>query len=510
MVIERRSEHRAGLWLFLLALTVYVATAGGSLTTTDGVVAFDVAKNLVERGSVATSSNLLGSEALRGADGRYFSPFGLAQSLYDVPFYLAGTAIVRMTGLVLGKPDSIPKALVALSQTLLVALIVWQTYRLATAVVGSARLALLAALTCAFGSLLWPYALFGFGQPLACATLLAAVSAAHAGVRDRAPWRLAWAGAWIALSLMSRHEMGLAILPIGAWIAWAGTGDARARVRRLLAFAPGALAGTGMWVTYNAVRFGHPFDSGHLRDPVPGFGSPVAEGLLGLLFSPSASLFLYSPFAIVGLIGLVGLARRDRASAVLFGSIVLVFLVFYATLGNWLGGRSYGGRYLLVVLPYLGVGWAVVLSHLRGPARRAAFVLATGLGVAVQLPGVLVDYAKISQAVSASGPSFSLEQRQWAWSASPLVVNARALPDAVSDNIAYVLGRRLPPPIAAPAGEDDRSFSQQFVFSLDLWWLYLFHMGVISHGALAALCAGLAGWAVCCGLQLRAAARSLT
>ena len=75
-----------GRWLFVLALSVYVFTAGGSLTTTDAVEAFDITRNIVEHGSIAMSDSLAGAEALRGSDGRFYSPFGIVQSLYNIPF----------------------------------------------------------------------------------------------------------------------------------------------------------------------------------------------------------------------------------------------------------------------------------------------------------------------------------------------------------------------------------------------------------------------------------------
>src|SRR5690606_10607159 len=56
----RPEERRAGRWIAAFALALYVFTAGGSMATTDAVVTFDVARNLVEHGSVATSGNLLG------------------------------------------------------------------------------------------------------------------------------------------------------------------------------------------------------------------------------------------------------------------------------------------------------------------------------------------------------------------------------------------------------------------------------------------------------------------
>jgi hypothetical protein len=49
---------------------------------------------------------------------------------------------------------------------------------------------------------------------------------------------------------------------------------------------------------------------------------------------------------------------------------------------------------------------------------------------------------------------------------------------AVPRNLRYLAGRDAPPAIdrsSADAGR--RDFAQQFWFSLDLWWLYLFYLG---------------------------------
>jgi hypothetical protein len=54
--------RRVGCWLFILALTAYLVTAGGSMTITDAVVMFDVTQNVVERHTVAMSSSLLGMD----------------------------------------------------------------------------------------------------------------------------------------------------------------------------------------------------------------------------------------------------------------------------------------------------------------------------------------------------------------------------------------------------------------------------------------------------------------
>jgi hypothetical protein len=509
--IARSDPARStGRWLFALALTVYVFTAGGSLTTTDAVVMFDVTEGLVTRRTVALSGNLLGMDAQRGADGRYYSPFGIGQSMYNIPFYLAGRALGDVSPVQIGKRNTLSKAAVALGQTLVAALVVWLTFRFAVAVTGNVAAATMAALTLAFASVLWPYAKFGFNQPLACATLLAAVTDAYVGVRDRAAGRLRLAGVWLSASLLTRHEMMIAAAPIAWWLAVSPAGSWPERVKRIAAFGVPLAAGIAIWLAFNAWRFGNPIDTGLLRDPVPAMGSSLAQGLPGLLFSPAASIFLYSPVAAAGLAGLAALHRRDRTLAGLLALIVLAFTIFYASLGNWIGGRSYGSRYLVVVLPFLAVAWAVWLARVPAARRwRIGLALAV-IGAVVQLPGVLVDYAKVSQAAAERAGGFSTAERQWSWPASPIVLNTRAAWTAVPENASYLLGGRRPPPVRAPQGDDDRSFSQQFAFSLDFWWLYLFYMGALSRAAAMGVVAIAVLGVVGCAKRLRAslAARS--
>jgi hypothetical protein len=493
------SQTRIARLLFALALTVYLFTAGGSLTSTDPVVTFDVTRSIVEHRSVAMSGNLLGKEEERGADGRYYSPFGVGQSVYNIPFYLAAKA-ADAAGIRVGKPDSLAKAIVALGTTILVAGIVSESFLLAVALTGSVPAALLASLTLAFASILWPYSKFGFNQPLACLLLTAATRQVVTGARGGSRARIAFGGVLIAAGLMTRHEIALASIPLAVWLWFEGALPLGGRVRRFGAFAPGVIGGAVVWGTFNFIRFGHPLISG--QDPVTGFGSPIGPGLLGLLLSPGTSVFLYSPVALVGLIGLCRMMRIERSAALLCLATIVLFVGFYATLGNWIGGRSYGSRYLVVMLPFFGVGWAAWLAELTAGARRRAWAIVTGVGLVVQVPGLLVDYAKVSQAAGESRPAFTIAERQWRWEAASLVMNTRAMMRAVPENVDYVTGRRPVPARQTSAAEGDQSFSQQFRFSLDFWWLYLHYMNVLPRVAVLLLTAMFAAAIVYWGKRL--------
>ena len=475
---DRGAARACGLRLWLLAGVFYVFTAGGSLTTTDAVVTFELTRQMTEHGTVALPRNMLGLEAHRGHDGRYYSPFGIAQSIVNVPFFLAARA-VESAGLRVGPGDALPKAAVAMGNTVVMASVIWLVYLFAFELGGSVRAAAAVAAGAAVATPLWPYSKFGFNAPLSALCLTAAALAARRAAA-RPPRHAAWTGLWVGLSMLTRHELAVVLAPIAVyWLMAAPV--RRDAVGRIGWCAAGLAPGAAAWLFYNWWRFGNPLDAGYLRDSTPAFGSSLAGGLAGLLVSPQSSLLVYCPLAVAGVAGIVALLGRERATGVLLGGIVLTLVVFYAQLGNWMGGRSYGPRYLVAVLPLLCVAMTPLLL---APRLRPALLALAMVSAAVQVPGVLVDYAKVSVAAAhASGTSGDRLRAEWATSA--LALNARAAGRAAVDNARWLLGAAPRPPLSGGQRLERGQFSQQFAYSLDFWWLYLFHMRVIGAAGVA-------------------------
>jgi hypothetical protein len=490
------SSAKAARLAGLLALSVYVATAGGSLATTDAVATFEITRSIVERGAVDGPRQLMW-EPNRGVDGRYYSQFGLGQSLYNVPFYVAGRTAERVLGVRVGRPDSLTKAAVAGGSAIAAAACVWFAFLLASRIGAGPAGAAFAALSLAFGTLLWPYSKFGFNAPLATACLLGATDALWRGTRAGSTRALLLGGALLGAGVFVRHESMLAALPVAAWLVMESRGRPALLLQRILVVGVPFASGVLGWMWFNASRFGRPFYTGY----VPVFENPL-NGLYGLLLSPGASLFLYCPLTIAAVVALVRLGRRDRATAVLFGGFVLVFLLFYATLRDWEGGRSYGPRYLVPTLPY----FCIALGQWFGDASRrsARLLLAIAmLSVLVQLPGVVVDFSKVAeQEAQRTGQSHVV--RHASWHSSSIGLNTAAAVAAVPRNLGFLLGWEMRPPLA-PAGEDRRDFSRQFAFSLDFWWMYAFYLGAIRAPAAIACGVALLLLAGFLGLRLRVA-----
>ena len=479
-----RTSRAAGVGIAIGVGALCLLTAGGSMTTTDAVVAFDLTESLVLRHSVATSRDLIGNEAYRGVDGRSYSPFGIAQSIWNIPFYLAG----RLAARAIARADTaaaVPKAVVTLGTIPAVALLAWCAFQLLLALNATPSRAADVAILLVFATPLWPYSGFGFNQPLAALLLWSAILAALYARRGGARAGVL-SGALIGLAGLTRHEMFLAAPFLFAFIAAREAGDGKraaggARIGAA-AFAAGLVPMAAAWCAYNWIRFGSAFESGYLRDRVPGFATTFAGGAAGLLFSSYSSLFVYCPLAVLSAFGLAALWRRDRATALLFLSLVGAFFVLYSSLANWMAGRSYGPRYLVPLLPAL----VLPLAWWR-PAGRAARGLAAALvavSIAVQLPGVLVDYSKVRVALARRGETVAQDLR---WSRAPLLLNARAAIDVVPPALAALAGLR--PVERIPGGV--ASLTDALASSPDLWWHSLMVLGAIGRGLAATIALSL-------------------
>ena len=493
------ATRRASLALLALMLCVYGATTGGSVAT--DLASYEVTRSIVEHGSVAMSFNVLDTEAERGVDGRYYAPVGIGHPLYSVPFYLVARGAQQTLRLRIGKPESLTKAGVVAGSAVASALVVLVVFRFALSLTGVPGAAAGVALACGLGTTLWPYSKFGFNAPLAALAVLAGTYWVWLGARRGRDSLLALGAACLGFGALTRHELFVLAIPAIGWL-WLESTRVRQFTRRLLVFSLPMAMALGVWLSYNYIRFGHPLDTGLWRDPAVRFDGPMLAGLHGLLLSPGRSLVLYNPLVVLGLVSLTWLFRRDRNTALLVGGTAVTLLLVIARMRQWDGGESYGPRYLVPVVPVLLLPIAPWLAAGR---RRWTFWILLIVGVLVQLPGILVDFSKVQHEYARRHPGYAIDQSRYTWDASPLVLDTAAAIAAIPENARFVFGLAVPPDVRQSGAEVQRDFSQQFSFSLDFWWLYLFYLGAVPAWVSVGLVGLLGAGAVCSAWVLRRA-----
>ncbi len=442
-----------GVWL------VYLATAGGTLGSGDAVAMYEQTKSLLDRGALDVPPEH-SHPNWQGLNGKYYLAFGVAQAGYNVPFVVAARVVAPIVGW-REDPETLSKSFVALGATMPYAVAAAFTFLIAFRLSGHRRSAAVAALMLAFGTMVWPYSKYGFNAALATGAIAAGTYALAVGWLDRRRAMLMMGGLAFGVALLTRHEMGIAAAAGLVWLVLESRGVAH-RWRWIATAAFGSVAAASLSAWLNWSHFGDPLETGHH----PGFG---LAGFVGLLFAPSGSLLLYSPVAIAAL-ALVRFAR-ENALARLVGGIIVAMMLFYMSTEDWLGTRSYGPRYLVPLLPLMTAPLAIWWSRPLTPVRRTAIATLCVVSLAVQVPAIPVDAARV--AIAAGQPAAPARRADWSW--CPLALNARAAAADVPANVRALLsGTR---PAIEPAG--NAPLGRRLRASLDFWWLYLYYLGVI-------------------------------
>jgi hypothetical protein len=260
----------------------------------------------------------------------------------------------------------------------------------------SSETALLAAVALGLGTLLLPFATLFFSHVVAAALAFAAFVLLW--LRPR----LALAAGLLAgLSITTDYPLALAAAAVGVYALTRG-------VRRAAAYALGGVLGVLPLLVYQWWAFGSPFhlayqdavlvggQSGHdvLGANASGFfgvSIPSFSTAAELLFAPIGLLRL-SPLLVAAGVGVVLLFRRgSRPEAVLIAAVALGYLVYNSGYYQPFGGFVPGPRFLVPILPFMGVPLALAFRRL--PMTTAALSLVSiALMAAVTVTGPLLAF----------------------------------------------------------------------------------------------------------------------
>lgn len=408
----------------LLAVALAFPFIGRAVNTSDGIEVVSETLGLFVEGRFAYARLPSGQPASE------HSLYGLFPSLLPLPFLTAGWPF---RGSIAAPALDALVSLTWLTGTLLAAL---GFLRLARILAPGASPLLAGGFVA--GTFLWPYAADSFVEPWA-AGCLAFAAADLLAPRTPASGRFFRAAVVWSLASLLKPVLWLtapAFFLAALLLCRRAGGGVGAAGAAAAGFLPALIsAGLANWV-----RFGSLLETGY-GDYATRFGTPLIEGLGGLLASPGRSVFLFAP---VVALALLAIRRLPQAAIVLCVAAPVLHVLAIARWFSWPGGAAWGPRLLLPVLPLLAAP-AVLL-----PARAA--VVALALGALVNLPGVLVapgawiGYAERLPAAAPDWPEKGSERVSVVPQLSPVRGHAILFLRALG------AGAALPYPLTAPEG----------------------------------------------------------
>lgn len=460
-VIVPNPARQAGIGLALVTFLVgvYFLTFNGAAISSDELFLFDATESLARRGDMRMnflndvhSPQLLAEVRPPVADVEPLQPL-LAVPLFRLAEVLPGIGLMHT---------------VWLFNLLVTALTAGVLFAYGLALDYRPRAAAIVALLYGVGTIAWPYSRTFFREPLF--TLLALLSgllmlrlrlALSAGER---PWAtaiglvIAFAGA-----LFSKEAAFLLLPPLVVQAIPDRLASARiARRAAVTLLVVGAIILALLVLVVSAdTLFG--VDTGRwsiirrleqVRDNV----TQAGEGVLGYLFSPGRSLWVYSPVLLAGFFGLPHLIRQGRRREIAVPLAMLVtFVVGYALVrgAEWYGGTGWGPRYLVAVTPFLALWLLPVVERLIEPGAsrlgRMALGILAALSAAVQVIAALVPVHSYYDLLARQTPPI-VPWQEGAWSLrwSPLWVSIDLLGEQTPDLLAaWSVGRAWLLPVLA-------------------------------------------------------------
>ena len=252
------------------------------------------------------------------------------------------------------------------------------------------------ALLFAVASIAWPYARIGMETTFMSLLVLTLLSADWA---RRRPAVRSWGvtGLVAGAAMVSKPYAVVAVVPLALLLVPQVRRPRRAAAATLALLLP--ILGWGLLTLwYNWTRHGSITDFGSAERTSPTLAAPF--NWAGLLVSPGKGLLLYSPLAILGLVGLRSMWRAERR---LTAAAMLSFAALVGFIGissHW-SEETWGPRYIVPVawILLLPIAWWATT-----PSRMRVVKVLAILSVLVQLVAIAIPYAGyFSAAPSLSG-----------------------------------------------------------------------------------------------------------
>lgn len=421
---------RTKLGIYLLFFAIYLISSAGHFFSTDHVTVYHTTESLIENGSLAVPPI---QDTVPGQDGRAYSPFGLGQSLAIIPWYLTGKIVEAISppalnqyfsGAQLGMwGGTVPIFFVSLFNQCVMPLLCLLVFLFCLRLQFSRRVALVTAIVFGFSTGAWVYARDSFQHPLEALLLLLSIYVIFINRDDLRLRHALLSGCLLAFGILTRINLLLVTPAVAVYLlailvtprpgnvdmnrpeqeithppasrritrpAWSRRIDSSA-ARYILIFSLPIMSMFAIIMYLNDARFGNAllFNG---PSQAKGFSTPLWLGLYGNLFSVGRSIFLYSPPTLLALFSFRKFHAAQRAEARLFLAVSAIYLLLYSTYGFWEGGWTWGPRFLFPIVPLLIVPLGYLVSSTW---NKAIVAVLAGLGVGVQLLGVVINYSYV-------------------------------------------------------------------------------------------------------------------
>jgi hypothetical protein len=468
--------------LFLCIFATYLLTASGpNFYNTDAAeLRLHVVTSIVESADLTVSKKI----GIRGADGRYYSWFGIGSVLLSVPF--------SFTGKIIGVP--MKNAVSVVNQIIGAGTVIVIFYFLIS--LGyTRRTSLIVALIYGLGTIAWPLAKQPFNHTIEIFFILFSVYCMYLYVTCGKISNLLFSALSLGFAVITRSYSIIMVPSLFIMMVIYNSKNsgikttAKITARDIVTFFIAILPFVSLFFWYNYYRFGNVFETGYTliaaRTGVDYFSNtPLLTGLSGLFISPGKGFFYYTPVAILFFFSVKAFVKKHPRLGVSIIIIMISYVLFISNFIYWHGDWAWGPRYISVLTPFFIIPIAELIDSdiwNKKKVSRAIIYFIISLSLVVQIAAVSVDFQKYFIVLLADeevefveaysdGLQCILEpppETYFNWRRSPILAQFGFVYNIARNIKDY---RYAEPPVNADNIEKIQARICMNVF--DFWWLY--------------------------------------
>lgn len=385
------------LIIFVFFFSLYFFTMKGFIIGIDAETMYLTTQSIVRDHDFSIEQELIRAlNASPGIDGKLYAWYGMGQSVVALPLYILGNSLVKIIpGF---NPIFVTRFFVSSLNLLVTAFICVIVLLFCQQMKYSLKTSILVTLIYGLGTMAWSYSKTFFSHPLTALSLLLAIYALFL-CKDKK--RLKWiflAGLSIGFGMTTRIIVVITLPLLFLYLIYISIGTSRKEtfkkvIENLSVFILPIVFFILLISWYNIIRFGAFYRTGY-PTTLADFSFPLHLGLYGNLFSPGRGLFIYVPVAILFLCSIPEFLRTKKVEALLFFSLIAIYLIFHSILKYWEEGWCWGPRFLVPILPFLIIPMGTLFEGNWLSKVRLKKILIIGIiicSVFIQVLSVLVD-----------------------------------------------------------------------------------------------------------------------
>ncbi len=403
LVVSKNEKLVIGLMFFIF----FAIFAPNGHYPSDTHYSVSTASAIVSNGSFQIDSTEKTPFPVKSYSGGLYSKYGVGYSFVFVPLAVVSILLESVLGI---DSELVMRGLASLTNTVFAALFVVVFYIFALMLGFAPKVAFISSLLLAVGSILLPYSKIVLVETPTAILLILSLHLVFKEGKDG--YSLLLLGFSLA-GLLLLKVANVIYLPVLILFALSENGCLKKKdVRQILLIVVPILVALFTVLVLNKVRFGSLLEFGY-GDETKEFTGSFINGLIGFLFSPSKSIFFYSPIVILSIIGMPAFFKKHKSVFAVILILFTVSLFFHAKWHSWYGGWSWGPRLIVPVLLLLHIP---ILSFIEALQKKrfykAVLFFVVIPSIAVQLLGSLVLYQQthyfIKDPSSLTAPHFAV------------------------------------------------------------------------------------------------------